>query len=149
MDVKSFYFKHYHQRIFMRWSNTLKIPFWKNDVRFATSQHLWWQIPRVNTIHLLVYAFFKDFKDTPATCPPAIILISPTGAWLSSISCSLSFPTFWCHLYESIFHTNLCSFPCRIKVFIWSFRCLHSFVRCLWSWWNLQYLFLSLTSAEA
>ena len=39
-----------------------------------------------------------------------------------------------------------CNFPCRIKVSIWSFKCLHSSVRCSWSWWNLQYLLLSLLS---
>ena len=32
-----------------------------------------------------------------------------------------------------------------MSVSTWSFRCLHSSVRWSWSWWNLQYLLLSLT----
>ena len=44
--------------------------------------------------------------------------------------------------------TYFCNFPCRIKVSTWSFKCLHSSVQCPWSWWNLQYLLLSLLSTR-
>ena len=97
----------------------------------------------------LVYAFFRDFKDPPTPSPLVIILISPIGALLHFVSYSLSFLSFWCRLYEFFFRTNLYSFPCRIKISIWSFRCLHSSMRYPWSWWNLQYLLLSLTFVRA
>ena len=80
----------------------------------------------------LAYAFFSVLKDPPVTSPLVIILISPTGAFLPSVSYSLSFSSFCCCLYGSIFCTNFCNFPCRIKVSTWSFKCLHSLV---WSPW--------------
>ena len=95
----------------------------------------------------LAYAFFSDLEDPPATNSLEIILISPMGALLPPVSGSLSFSSFRCLLYGSVLHTNFCNFPWRINVSTWSFKCLHSLVQCLWSWWNLQYLLLSLTSA--
>ena len=80
----------------------------------------------------LAYAFFSVLEDPPVTSPPVIILISPTGAFFPSVSYSLSFSSFYCCLYGSIFCTNFYCFLCRIRVFTWSFKCLHSLV---WSPW--------------
>ena len=65
-----------------------------------------------------------------------------------AISCSLSLVLIVLLLVfvGFVFLTYFCNFPCHIKVFTWSFKCLHSSVRCLWPWWNLQYLLLSLLS---
>lgn len=97
----------------------------------------------------LAYVFLRDFKDPPATSPPKIILISPTEAFLPSVSCSGPLLFLCCHLYVFVFCINFCNFPWRINISTWSFRCLQSSVQCPWSWWNLQYLFLSLTSTRA
>ena len=94
-------------------------------------------------------AFFSDLEDPPTTNPPKIIIISPMGALLPPISGSFSFSSLYCLLYDSILRTNFCNFPWRIKVSTWSFRCLHLSMRCPWSWWNLPYLLLSLTSVGA
>ena len=65
-----------------------------------------------------------------------------------AISCSLSLVLIVLPLVfvGFVFLTYFCNFPCQIKVFTWSFKCLHSSVRCLWPLWNLQYLLLSLLS---
>ena len=93
----------------------------------------------------LAYAFFNELKDPFITSPPEIILISPMEAFMPSVSCSLSFSSFCWRQYGSIFHTNFCNFPWRTRVSTLSFKCLHSSMWCPWSWWNLQYLFLSFT----
>ena len=94
----------------------------------------------------LSWAFFRDFNVPPTINPLEIIFISSTGGLLSPASQSLSLSSFcWCP-WGFIFLTYFCNFPYWIKVSTWSFKCLHSSVRCPWSWWNLQYLFLSLLS---
>ena len=95
----------------------------------------------------LLWAFFRDFSVPPAVSPPEIVFISPTGGLLSPAPWFLSWSSFHWYLWGSVFLTYFCNFPCRIKVSIWFFKCLHLSVQCLWSWWNLQYLFLSLLSA--
>ena len=97
----------------------------------------------------LAYAFFSDLEDPPATNPPKIIIISPMGALLPPVSGSFFFSFLCCLLYSFVLHTNFCNFPWQINVSTWSFRCLHSPVWCSWSWWNLQYLLLSLTFVGA
>ena len=91
-------------------------------------------------------AFFKYVNIPSAVNPHDIIFISPVRGLLSLTSGVLSWSSFRWYLWGSVFLTYFYNFPCWIKVSTWSFRCLHSSVWCSWSWWNLQYLFLSLLS---
>ena len=87
-------------------------------------------------------AFFKDFNVPPTVSPLDVVFISPAGGLVSPISRVLSWSSFRWYLCGSTFLTYFCNFPCQIKVSTWSFKCLHSSIRCLWSWWNLHYLLL-------
>lgn len=91
-------------------------------------------------------AFFMDLNIPPVVNPPEIIFISLAGGLSSLTFRVLSWSSFRWYLYGSVFLMYFCNFPCQIKVSTWTFKCLHSSVRCPWSWWNLQYLFLSLLS---
>ena len=91
-------------------------------------------------------AFFRDFSISPAVSPPEIIFISPARGLWSPTSEVLSWSSFRRYLWGSVFLTYFYNFPCWIKVSTWSFKCLHSLVRCSWSWWSLKYLLLSLLS---
>ena len=86
----------------------------------------------------LSWAFFRDFNILPAVNPPKIVFISPARGFLSPTSQSLSLSSFCWYLQGSIFLTYFCNFPCWIKVSTQSFKCLHSLIRCPWSWRNLQ-----------
>ena len=96
----------------------------------------------------LSYAFFKDFNIPLAISSPEIVFISSAGGLVSPISRVLSWSSFFWYLCGSVFLTYFCNFPCQNKVSTWSFKCLHLLVRCPWSWWNLQYLLLSLLLLE-
>ena len=84
----------------------------------------------------------------PIVNPPNIVFISPTGGLLSLTFGVLFWSSFHWYLHGSVSLAYFCNFPCWIKVSAWSFKCLHSSVRCPWSWWNLEYLLLSLLSTR-
>ena len=75
-------------------------------------------------------AFFKDFSILPTISSLEIFFISPAGGLLSLTSRVLSWSSFHCYLWGSIFLTYFCNFPYRIKISTWSFKCLHSLVQC-------------------
>ena len=89
---------------------------------------------------------FRDFNIPSIVSPLEIIFISSAGGLLSLISGVLSWSSFYWYLCGFVSLTYFCNFLCWIKVSTWSFKCLHSSIRCLWSWWNLQYLLLSFLS---
>ena len=103
----------------------------------------------MDTIYFSLMGFFRDFIVLHVVNPPKIIFISPIGGLLSPASRSLSLSSFRWYLQGFVFPTYFYNFPHRIKVSTWYFKCLHLSVRCPWSWWNLQYLFLSLLFAGA
>ena len=89
------------------------------------------------------YAFLKA-REVPLDAGPAmIVLISPTGLSLLFLVCS-----FWAGGFVGRVLvgrlTYFCSLPCRMSVSTCSFNAMQSFVRCLWSLWNLQYKFLGM-----